>query len=132
MDGSEEERFSHRLINDKNGVLNEGIEVEGLSTCLIVANVPSTVFDNAYDDREMFEKIFKEFGEASFIYLKSFKRILVNYGNSLSAAVAKIAMHFTVFKENELKVYFKKVTFDGQKCNKVHKTLDYHLLLILS
>ena len=110
---SEEEEIINDISFDDNGIVNRegGIEVEGLTTCLIVADVPIGVFhEEAKNDRKIFENMFKEYGHANFIYLKSFKRVLVNFQSSFSAAMAKIALHFTVFREKELKVYFKKVS----------------------
>lgn len=110
MEGDDEELPNGSNYND-NGILDdESILVEGLTTCLIVANVPSSVFEHGANmDHKIFENAFKEYGNARFTYLKSFKRVLVNFESSFSAAMAKIALHFTVFKERELKVYFKKV-----------------------
>lgn len=98
------------ILHDNNGIdMGLGHEFEGLSTCLIVANVPYSVFESTHGDRNVFEETFSDFGKADFIYLKSFKRVLVNYESSLSAAMAKLTLHFTDFKEQELKVYFRKV-----------------------
>ena len=112
MDLDDEEVSYHMSLND-NGILSrEGsIEVDGLTTCLIVADVPICIFsEEAKNDRKVFEDMFKEYGPAKFVYLKSFKRVLVDFQSSFSAAMAKISLHFTIFKENELKVYFKKVS----------------------
>ena len=111
MEGEEEEIF-YNLSLDDNGIVGKesSIEVEGLTTCLIVADVPVGIFtDEAKNDRKVFEEMFKEYGPAKFIYLKSFKRVLVNFQSSFSAAMAKIALHFSIFREKELKVYFKQV-----------------------
>ena len=56
-----------------------------------------------------FEELFLCFGSASFTYLSSFGRVIVNYDNVASAALAKIQLHFTDYKDKELKVYFKEV-----------------------
>ena len=117
MEGNDDEVRDHNSSLDNNGMVNENdcIEVEGLTTCLIVADVPTSVFQEteSNSDRKIFEDIFKEYGNPHFIYLKSFKRVLVNFESSFSAAMAKIALHFTVFRENELKVYFKKVVLQA-------------------
>ena len=107
---TERRREDGDVILHDNGIdMGLGDEFEGLSTCLIVANVPYSVFESTHADRNVFEETFSDFGKADFIYLKSFKRVLVNYESSLSAAMAKLTLHFTDFKEQELKVYFRKV-----------------------
>eukprot|EP00794_Sanderia_malayensis_P000524 gene524-1175_t len=79
-----------------------------IPSCLIVTCVPDSVFANSNEDRNSFESMFAQFGTAGFVYLKSFRRVLINYQSPMSAALAKLSLHFTDFKENELKVYFKK------------------------
>ncbi len=80
-----------------------------LPSCLIVANVPDSVFESTQEDRDSFQQMFTNFGSAGFVYLKSFRRVLINYDSAISAALAKLTLHFTDFKERELKVFFKKV-----------------------
>ena len=94
-------------INSNN--LNTHEEDPDIPPCLIVANVPDSVFENTREDRRLFEKMFTNFGAACFVYLKSFRRVLINYESSGSAALAKLSLHFSDFKEQELKVYFRKV-----------------------
>ncbi len=107
MDGT-----NNRLTNSNhlNNRPNSDNDDEDIPSCLIVACVPDTVFHSSEEDRSAFENKFTQFGNAGFVYLKSFRRVLVNYESPMSAAIAKLALHFTEFKEQELKVYFKKVS----------------------
>ncbi|XP_013393406.1 calcipressin-1-like [Lingula anatina] len=117
-DDYDEEAVAHRLNNvsldESGGVETEEMEQEtdtdlsDLPTALIVANLDERIFDNK-DEKEKFEAIFKNFEEsASFQYLKSFRRVRVNYSSPLIAATARITLEQLQVEicDKELKVYF--------------------------
>jgi len=92
-------------LNGDQEVLGE--EDWNIPSCLIVKDIPKEVFESPVEKHE-FEELFLCFGSASFTYLSSFGRVIVNYDNVASAALAKIQLHFTDYKDKELKVYFKE------------------------
>lgn len=59
--------------------------LDDLPTSIIVTNIHSEVFQNEELKFEM-EALFREFSDdVSFQWLKSFRRLRVNYGNAISA-----------------------------------------------
>ena len=59
--------------------------------------------------QKLFEEIFKEHGEISVIYLKSFCRARIVYKSDEEASKAKDNLHGYLFQESQLGVYFTQV-----------------------
>ncbi|XP_003746523.1 calcipressin-2 [Galendromus occidentalis] len=96
-------------------------DLEDLPTSIIVTNMEPGVFRNL-DLRNDFESIFRNFdGDATFQYLKSFRRVRVNFTSSQAAAEARIQCHDLKFGENRLACYF------AQHVDKENNNDDPHL-----
>lgn len=98
---------------------NEGVDedsLEDLPTSIIVTNIHSDVFNSDELKSEM-EALFKVFAEtATFQWLKSFKRLRVNYDNAIAAANARVQLHQYQFKDSVITCYFAQpVTPVSQK-----------------
>ncbi|XP_055375243.1 protein sarah [Condylostylus longicornis] len=81
---------------DSDDELNNDIDpynFDDLPTSIIVTNIHSEVFTNDKLKNEM-EDLFRKFSEkCTFQWLKSFRRLRVNYDNAISAANARIQLH---------------------------------------
>lgn len=65
-----------------------------------------------YHLQKEIEMMFSRFGEIiSVQYFRSFKRLRVNYGTSVSAANARIQMHQIRFYDTIINCYFAQVNF---------------------
>lgn len=96
-------------------------DLEDLPTSLIVTNMEPGVFSNMELRRE-FEAVFRTFDEnATFQYLKSFRRVRVNFTSPQAAAEARIRCHEVKFGENRLACYF------AQHVDKENNNDDPHL-----
>lgn len=72
---------------------------DDLPTSIIVTNIHSEVFVNEDMKAEM-ETLFRGFSEnVTFQWLKSFRRLRVNYDNAISAANARIKLHQYEFNQ---------------------------------
>ncbi|XP_022652612.1 calcipressin-1-like isoform X1 [Varroa destructor] len=81
-------------------------DLADLPTSLIVTNMEPGVFTNM-TLRERFEAIFQAYdADATFQYLKSFRRVRVNFTTPQRAAEARIRCHGLKFGENRLACYF--------------------------
>lgn len=80
---------------------------DDLPTSIIVTNIHSEVFINDEMKAEM-ETLFRNFSEnVTFQWLKSFRRLRVNYDNAISAANARIKLHQHEFnKRTVINCYF--------------------------
>lgn len=76
-----------------------------LPNTLIIANVDVSVYDEI-EARNTFECLFREHGLADFQYLKSFRRVRVEYRSSVDAAKARITLHETDLFGKRIKCYF--------------------------
>lgn len=80
---------------------------DDLPTSIIVTNIHSEVFASTQLKQEM-EDLFRTFSEhATFQWLRSFKRLRVNYDNAIAAANARIKLHQYEFnKKTVITCYF--------------------------
>lgn len=75
---------------------------DDLPTSIIVTNIHSEVFTNP-ELKEQMEALFRSFGEsATFQWLRSFRRLRVNYDNAISAANARIKLHQYQFNQKTI------------------------------
>ncbi|KAG5679754.1 hypothetical protein PVAND_009294 [Polypedilum vanderplanki] len=80
--------------------------LDDLPTSLIVTNIHSEVFHSDELKAEI-ENVFREFSdEVTFQWLKSFRRLRVNYDNALSAANARIRLHQYRVNKSVINCYF--------------------------
>jgi calcipressin-2 len=80
--------------------------LDDLPTSLIVTNIQSDVFVNDDMKKEM-EELFREFSpHVTFHWLKSFRRLRVNYENAITAASARIQLHQFDFNNSQINCYF--------------------------
>jgi len=86
-----------------------GQRSDELPKSVIVTNVGLSVFDDE-QTKAKFECIFREFEAcAAFHYLRSFRRIRVDFESHLSASKAKVSMDNTPFGETVINCYFVQV-----------------------
>ncbi|XP_067625282.1 protein sarah-like [Eurosta solidaginis] len=80
---------------------------DDLPTSIIVTNIHSEVFTNPDLKQEM-EELFRTFCDsATFQWLRSFRRLRVNYDNAIAAANARIKLHQYEFnKKTVITCYF--------------------------
>lgn len=79
--------------------------LEDLPSSIIVTNIHSEVFTNA-DLKARMEELFKTFSEnATFQWLKSFRRLRVNYDTAIAAANARIQLHQYPFGKSVINCY---------------------------
>lgn len=79
---------------------------DDLPTSLIVTNIHSEVFVND-DMKAEIEELFRQFSNnVSFYWLKSFRRLRVNYDCALSAANARIQLHQFKISNSQISCYF--------------------------
>ncbi|XP_055631166.1 protein sarah [Toxorhynchites rutilus septentrionalis] len=89
--------------NESNPV-DDGL-LEDLPTSIIVTNIHSEVFASVELKARM-EELFKTFSEnATFQWLKSFRRLRVNYDTALAAANARIQLHQYQFGKSIITCY---------------------------
>lgn len=124
----------YKAVTSEQSSLDD-LNDEDLPTSLIVTNVDPAIFKdddlkvvsyflNNYKvlfffdtiitiilQKEM-EMLFSRFGEIiSVQYFRSFKRLRVNYGTSVSAANARIQMHQIRFYDTIINCYFAQVNY---------------------
>ncbi|CAG9787718.1 unnamed protein product [Diatraea saccharalis] len=81
-------------------------DFDDLPKSVIVTNVHSDVFNDEKLKKEM-EDLFRTFSEnTTFQWLRSFKRLRVNYDSPLAAANARIQLHQYKFHDNRINCYF--------------------------
>lgn len=86
--------------------LDDLINDETLPKSLIITNLNSDVFKDE-SLKEQIENLLSTFGKPlSFQYLKSFRRMRVNYESSAAASKARINLHQSVFASTRINVYF--------------------------
>ncbi|XP_060645612.1 protein sarah [Drosophila nasuta] len=80
---------------------------DDLPTSIIVTNIHSEVFANP-ELKHAMEELFRSFSEsATFQWLRSFRRLRVNYDNAIAAANARIKLHQYEFnKKTVITCYF--------------------------
>lgn len=87
---------------------DEILDSTDLPNVLIVTNVADAVFEDE-EAKDEFEAVFCMYNpEASFSYLKSFRRVRVTYESPLDAVHARIQLHETELQGKTVKVYFSQ------------------------
>ncbi|XP_030754026.1 protein sarah [Sitophilus oryzae] len=85
---------------------SEDDEYEGLPSSLIVTNIHDSVF-NSEDKKRDLENLFKWYDpDVTFQWLKSFRRLRVNFLTPLAAATARVELHQYKFNESIITCYF--------------------------
>ncbi|CAG9765189.1 unnamed protein product [Ceutorhynchus assimilis] len=85
---------------------SEEDELDGLPLSLIVTNVNESVFNSADKKRDL-ENLFKIYdSDVTFQWLKSFRRLRVNFTTPLAAATARIQLHQYPFQDSIITCYF--------------------------
>merc|ERR1712062_885474 len=103
--------IGHNGHSDANrDSLNTGEhEHDELPKSIIVTNVDLSVFDNI-DIKANFEAMFREYEpNATFHYLRSFRRVRVDFEAHLAASRAKLSMDGTPFGQNVIHCYFLQI-----------------------
>ena len=91
--------------------LNVSGEEDELPKSVIVTNVDMNVFDDT-QTKSNFEIMFREYDQsASFHYLRSFRRIRVDFESNLSATMAKQKLDNTLMGNNAIHCYLIQVRF---------------------
>ncbi|CAH0553379.1 unnamed protein product [Brassicogethes aeneus] len=81
-------------------------EFEDLPTSLIVTNIHDAVFESQ-DKKQEFENLFRIYDpEVTFQWLRSFRRLRVNFRTPLAAASARIELHQYKVNESIITCYF--------------------------
>ncbi|GLV31838.1 sarah [Carabus blaptoides fortunei] len=82
-------------------------ELEDLPTSLIVTNIQDAVFASEERKREM-EELFRQFGDEqiTFQWLRSFRRLRVNFQTPTAAASARVQLHQYKINESVINCYF--------------------------
>merc|ERR1712029_1021794 len=105
--------IGHNGHSDANrDSLNTGEhEHDELPKSIIVTNVDLSVFDNI-DIKANFEAMFREYEpNATFHYLRSFRRVRVDFEAHLAASRAKLELDGTPFGQNVIHCYFLQVKY---------------------
>lgn len=76
-----------------------------LPTSLIATNVAGRIFQDG-PDKVVFENLFREFGDVTFQYFKSFHRVRVNFETAQAAAAARIQLHQMQVCDKIINCYF--------------------------
>lgn len=96
------------IVNlDQESDGNEEVdEFDDLPKSVIVTNIHSKVFDDEKLKREM-EDLFRTFSDnVTFQWLRSFRRLRVNYDSPLAAANARVQLHQYQFYNSCINCYF--------------------------
>ncbi|XP_022909113.1 protein sarah [Onthophagus taurus] len=81
-------------------------EFDDLPSSLIVTNIHDTVFTNA-EKKEEVEELFRVFDpKVTFQWLRSFRRVRVNFETPLAAASARVQLHQYKINESVITCYF--------------------------
>ncbi|XP_033739715.1 calcipressin-2-like [Pecten maximus] len=81
------------IDGDDTGNSNDANFYDGLPESVIVTNIEDSVFLNP-DTQKQFEDVFRYFDEAvTFNFLKSFRRVRVNFSHPEFAVKAKLSLH---------------------------------------
>lgn len=89
--------------------LNVSGEEDELPKSIIVTNVDLSVFDNI-DTKAHFEAMFREYEpNATFHYLRSFRRVRVDFEAHVAASSAKLSLDGTPMGNNVIHCYFLQI-----------------------
>lgn len=93
-------------LQRENEARVEADDFEDLPKSIIVTNIRSDIFADEKLKREM-EDLFKTFSDdATFQWLRSFRRLRVNYDSAVAAANARVQLHQYEFYESRINCYF--------------------------
>lgn len=85
---------------------DEQNEFDDLPKSVIVTNIPSEVFGDEKLKKEL-EDLFRTFSDnITFHWLRSFKRLRVNYDSPVAAANARVRLHQFPFHNSAINCYF--------------------------
>ncbi|XP_054638478.1 calcipressin-1-like [Dunckerocampus dactyliophorus] len=89
------------------------VQFNALPNALVAYKVPGDLF-NCGHLKANFEALFHSFDpEVQFQYFKSFRRIRMNFSNTLAAAKARLQLHKTDFHGKEMHLYFAQSVHIG-------------------
>ncbi|ERL91115.1 hypothetical protein D910_08456 [Dendroctonus ponderosae] len=102
---------------DESQLYSEDDDLEGLPSSLIVTNIHESVFECPDKKREM-ENLFKIYDpEVTFHWLKSFRRLRVNFATPLAAVTARIQLHQYKFNDSVITCYFAQPVTPVKNCS---------------
>jgi len=117
------------LCEDMDG-LTEMTDIEDLPSAIIVASVDISIFEDE-ESRDVFEQIFSDLDmHVTFIYLKNFRRVRVEFTSSECAAVARIRYDGVSVCGSIIRCYFVKVQLSDQACSTLHPPKPTRMFLI--
>jgi len=97
------------MSGDQRDSLNVSGEEDELPKSIIVTNVDLSVFDNL-DIKSNFETMFREYElNATFHYLRSFRRVRVDFEAHFAASSAKLSLNGTPLGDNVIQCYFLQI-----------------------
>lgn len=124
------------LDDDMNGIgtgISEPHDTEDLPTALIITNVDLQVFEDP-NEKANFERIFKQYEDnATFAYLKNFRRARVNYSCPIIAAAVGVHLKDepVQFCGKTLKCYFAQPpSADDNQDPHLHPPMPEKMFLI--
>ncbi|XP_051983467.1 calcipressin-1 isoform X1 [Xyrauchen texanus] len=89
------------------------VQLNEQPNALIACKVPEEVF-NEHQLKEQFEALFRAFDPGtSFQFFKSFRRVRINFTDSLAAADARVKLHKSDFNGKEMRLYFAQSVHIG-------------------
>lgn len=95
------------------GAATSEVQLNQQSNALIACKVPEEVF-NEQQLKEQFEALFRAFDPStSFQFFKSFRRVRINFTDSLAAAEARVKLHKSDFNGKEMRLYFAQSVHIG-------------------
>ncbi|CAG5027946.1 unnamed protein product [Parnassius apollo] len=93
-------------LEQESNSQDETNEFDDLPKSVIVTNIPNDVFGDEKLKKEL-EDLFRTFSEnITFQWLRSFKRLRVNYDSPLAAANARVQLHQFKFHNSYINCYF--------------------------
>ncbi|RUS85599.1 hypothetical protein EGW08_006611 [Elysia chlorotica] len=97
-----------KLCDDLDSFIDMS-DVDDVPTAIIVTSVPASVFSDA-DSQASFEKIFLDIdSEATFIYLKNFKRVRIQFSSADTAGIARIKNDGANVCGQQIRCYFFQI-----------------------
>lgn len=105
-DGLPNQHPIQHLDSDDDNETTDADTLDDLPTSIIVTNIHSEVFTNEELKADM-ENLFRTFSESvTFHWLKSFKRLRVNFDSAIAAASARLQLHQYQFSKSVISCYF--------------------------
>ncbi|XP_051993122.1 calcipressin-1-like [Xyrauchen texanus] len=95
------------------GAATSEFQLNEQPNALIACKVPEDVF-NEHQLKDQFEALFHAFDPGtSFQFFKSFRRVRINFTDSLAAANARVRLHKSDFNGKEMRLYFAQSVHVG-------------------